>query len=68
MDKFYQSLEKGENVNLLTEEEWRIIHNALAIYQLQQNQLNTRTDVQSVMDKVRDYYIAPYVRENTPNT
>jgi hypothetical protein len=45
--------------NVLTEEEWRTIHNALAIYQCGYRQHDDRQRIQQLMDKVRDYYIAP---------
>jgi hypothetical protein len=59
---------KGENVNLLDESEWRLIHNALSHYQsVFRNGITTdskvvmRSKCQKLMDKVRNNYITPYV-------
>jgi hypothetical protein len=48
----------GEAHVLLSEAEWRTIHNALAVYQCGFRQLPERTRIQALMDKVRDNYIA----------
>ena len=51
----------GENINLLTESEWRTIHNALSVYQVQAT-ARLKPILQELMDKVRDNYIAPYAK------
>jgi hypothetical protein len=67
---------KGENINLLNEQEWREIHNALSLVQsltgdiahLDPNYVfRRRHALQQLMDKVRDNYIAPY-DQTTPQT
>ncbi len=50
----------GANVNLLTESEWRTIHNALVVYQCTTRDATRRQQLQTLMDKIRDEYIAPY--------
>lgn len=53
------------NVNILTEEEWRMIHNALAAAQstvhwlAPERERRRRQQYQQLMDKVRDNYIKP---------
>ena len=56
------------NVNILSDDEWRAIHNALSVYQcsfvvdqLQETAyvITKRKEIQQLMDKVRDNYIAP---------
>lgn len=57
------------DLNILTEEEWRTIHNALSVYQnqfgsvfLTKYAINKKQELQKLMDKVRDEYI------NEPNS
>jgi len=47
-----------ENVNLLTQEEWRTVHNAIANWQSVHPNPNYRAKLQRLMDKIRDSYIA----------
>lgn len=42
----------------LTEKEWCIIHNALAVYQAQHPNIDYRIKLNILMDKVRDYFIS----------
>ena len=52
---------------ILSEREWRTIHNALAIHQCGFRQQEDRQRVQVLMDTVRDRFIAPYVKEAIDN-
>jgi PHD/YefM family antitoxin component YafN of YafNO toxin-antitoxin module len=67
MSNLPDEIERGENVNLLSEAEWRMIHNALAVYRTQtrasiltERLINLGDQIQQLMDKVRDNYIASY--------
>ena len=51
-----------QNINLLSEEEWRRIHNALSVYRTQTRRkglIKLGDEIQQLMDKVRNHYIPP---------
>lgn len=53
-----------ENVNLLSQQEWRFIHNALAARQSESFQSAvSRQAIQVLMNKVRDNYIESDVED-----
>jgi len=55
-----QQLAKAvRRATLLTHDEWRTVHNALSLYQIEMK-LGTRrsAEVQVLMDKIRDEFIA----------
>jgi hypothetical protein len=46
-----------ENVNLLSQEEWRVVHNALSDRQSRYTDQFQRQKLQALMNKIRDNYI-----------
>ena len=65
----------GENTNILSEKEWRTIHNALSAYQstfgsvfLTDYTIEKKQELQQLMDKIRDHYIAPSASEGCERT
>jgi len=45
---------------LLTTQEWRTVHNALAVYQCSFREIQKRRELQLIMDKIRDNFIAQH--------
>lgn len=52
-----------ENFNLLNESEWRVIYNALSVYESKFRLGSLKSqEIQQLMDKVRDNYIPPFLK------
>lgn len=57
-----------ENVNILSQKEWRQIHNSLSLDQLQAfRTAESRAAIQDLMEKIRDNYIESEVNKPDPD-
>lgn len=56
------------NVNLLSQSEWRQIHNSLSLDQLQAfRTAESRAAIQTLMEKIRDNYIESEINKPDPD-